>query len=112
MPKTLDTLSSEEGSSQDTNLGYLESPNIDHFYKDFRDDLFKALNNYWVSRTLFTLGLISSYLLGPFLVGFVLLLEILIKNPQPIYPRNVLVKGYKFLFSLRQKPFRQVKKKE
>ena len=98
----------EEGSSQ----SHFNPSIIDHFLKDFRSDLFTALNNYWVSRTLFVLGLISSYIFGPFLVGLVLLIDVLLQNPQPLYPRDVLVGGSKFLFSLLRSPSKKVKKSE
>jgi len=110
----LDALQPEEGSSQDRSRarGYFNQSIIDHFLKDFRSDLFTALNNYWVSRTLFVLGIISSYFFGPLLVGFVLLIDVLLQNPQPIYPRDVLMEGSKFLFSLLRRPPKKVKKSE
>lgn len=85
---------------------------IDEFLKDFRKDLLQVLQNYWVSRALLVLGIVFTYMFGWGLMGLVLFIDLLLHNPNPIYPRDTLLKTGKMIISWTLKSNRKIKKTE
>ncbi len=72
-------------------------PEVEQFLGNYQENLLHIIQDYWPSRTLFLLGCIFTYFLGPFLVSLFLILDLMIQNPKPLYPRQKLVTGFAHL---------------
>lgn len=102
------TLSPSDKSNNEEN--YLNEASLDKFFESFRKDLLSVLKNYWVSRVLFVLGVLAGHTFGLGLMIIVIVIDMLLQNPNPLYPRKIISKIGKRFFVLSSSLNKKLKK--
>lgn len=104
------TLSPSDKSNNEGS--YLNEASVDKFFESFRKDLLSVLKNYWVSRVLLILGVLAGHTFGLVLILIVFFADMLIQNPKPVYPRELISKIGKRFFVLTSNLNKKLKKNE
>jgi len=75
---------------------------LEQFFQNYQQILIRTLHDFWSSRTLFVLGCGLMYFFGPFIVGLILVLDLVIQNPKPLYPRQKITVAFSQIKALTQ----------